>query len=123
MKMMSPVTGFEMGMKGLPLNLNMYEAAEILTSKHFQDFRMPEFGRFYLPESMGAFTNLKPLGTKEFLVDDNRGAVSSRPILTLDGTKFYLSVKGIGSTTNPFSHQPFGKSEICNMLKDDSVKE
>jgi hypothetical protein len=110
-------------MKGLPLSLNSYEAPEILTNKHFQEFKTPEFERIYLPESMGPFTSLNPLEMKEFLVDDNRGAVSNSPVLTMDGTDFYLSVKGIGSTANPFSHQLFGKTEICNMLKDSRLKD
>jgi len=110
-------------MKGLPLNLNVYEAPEVLTNKHFQKFKMPDFERIYLPESMAPFTCLNPLGTKEFLVDDNRGAVSTSPALTMDGTDFYLSIKGIGSTTSPFSHQLFGKTEISNMLKDSAQRD
>jgi hypothetical protein len=112
-----------MKLKGLPLNLNIYEASETLTNKHFQEFKMPEFERFYLPESMRPFTDLSPLGTKEFIIDDNRGAVSTSPSLKMDGTDFYLSVKGIGSTTNPFSHQLLGKAEICGLLKDSRLKD
>src|SRR5947208_4939047 len=112
-----------MKMKGLPLNLNVYETSETLTNKHFQEFKMSEFERIYLPDSMGPFTDLVPKGTKEFVVDDNRGAVSTSSCLEIDGTDFYLSVKGIGSTTNPFSHQLLGKSEICNLLKDSALKD
>jgi hypothetical protein len=112
-----------MKLKGLPLNLDIYETSEILTNKHFQEFKMPEFERIYLPESMRPFTDLSPLGTKEFIIDDNRGAVSALPSLKMDGTDFYLSVKGIGSTTNPFSHQLLGKAEICNLLKDSRLKD
>jgi len=112
-----------MKMKGLPLNLNMYETSEILTNKHFQESKMSEFERIYLPDSMGPFTDLVPIGMQEFVVDDNRGAVSTSPCLEIDGTDFYLSVKGIGSTTNPFSHQLLGKAEICNLLKDSALKE
>jgi hypothetical protein len=112
-----------MKMKGLPLDLNIYETSEVLTNRHFQGFSMPEFERAYLPESMRPFANLSPLGTKEFIMDDNRGAVSTSPSLKLDGTDFYLSVKGIGSTTNPFSHQPLGKAEICSLLKDPKLKD
>jgi hypothetical protein len=110
-------------MKGLPLELNAYEPAEVLTNKHFQEFKMPEFERVYLPESMKPFTDQSPLGTKEFVVDDNRGAVSTSPSLKIDGTDFSLSVKGIGSTTNPFSHQLLGKAEICSLLNDPSLKD
>jgi hypothetical protein len=112
-----------MKLKGLPLVLNTYEASEVLTNRHFQEFKIPEFERIYLPESMMPFTDLSPLGTKEFIVDDNRGAVSVVPCLKMDGTDFYLSVKGIGSTTNPFSHQLLGKAEICSLLTDSKLKD
>jgi hypothetical protein len=61
-----------MKLKGSPFNLNIYEASEVLTNKHFQQFKMPEFERLYLPESMRPFSDLDPLGTKEFVADDNR---------------------------------------------------
>jgi hypothetical protein len=112
-----------MKMRGLPLGLNAYETSEVLTNKHFQEFKMPEFERIYLPESMRPFTDLSPSGAKEFVIDDNRGAVSTTPSLKLDGTDFYLSVKGIGSTTNPFSRQLLGKAEICSLLKDTRLKD
>jgi len=111
-------------MKGLPLDLNVYETSEQqLTNKHFQEFKMPEFERVYLPESMRPFTDLTPIGTKEFIVDDNRGTVSPSPSLQIDGTDFYLSVKGVGSTTNPFSRQLLGKAEVCTLLKDSKLKD
>src|SRR2546422_218614 len=110
-------------MRGLPLNLDMYTASETLTNRHFQEFKMSEFERVYLPGSMRPFTDLSPLDTKEFIAEDNRGAVSNSPYLEIDGTDFYLSIKGIGSTTNPFSQQLLGKAEICNLLKDPALKD
>lgn len=112
-----------MRLKGLPLNLDMYKTSETLTNKHFKEFKMPEFEVVYLPESMRPFMILNPLDTKEFIVDDNRGAVAALPSLKLDGTDFYLSVKGVGSTTNPFSHQLLAKAEICSLLKDTQLKD
>jgi len=112
-----------MKLKGLPLDLDIYETSVVLTNKHFQDFEMHDLESVYLPESMRPFTNLVPTGTKAFIADDNRGAVSSLPCLELDGTDFYLSVKGIGSTTNPFSQQLLGKAEICSLLKDARLKD
>ncbi len=84
---------------------------------------MCEFERVYLPESMRPFTNLISIGTKAFIADDNRGAVSPLPCVELDGTDFCLSVKGIGSTINPFSQQLLGKAEICSLLKDEKLKD
>jgi hypothetical protein len=112
-----------MKLKGLPLNLKSYEVAEIVTNKHFRQFQMPEFETLYLPESMRPFTDLNPLDTKELLVDDNRGAVSPSPSLTIDGTDFHLSIKGVGSGTSPFSSRVLGKAEICDVLKDSSLKD
>ena len=66
---------------------------------------------------------MDPLGTREFLVDDNRSAVSSLPSVTIDGVDFYFSVKGIGSTTSPFSRQLLKKEEICSLLRDGTVRD
>ena len=75
-----------MKLKGQPLDLDVYETYEVLTNKYFRDFEMCEFERVYLPESMRPFTNLVATGTKSFIVDDNRGAVSALPCLELEGT-------------------------------------
>jgi len=107
-----------MKLKGQPLSLNVYEAYETLTNKQLSRFEMDEFGRIHLAECMRPFTDLEVLDTKEFNADDNRGAISSSPFLKMDGTEFYLSVKGIGSTTSPFSHRLLCKDEICRLLND-----
>lgn len=112
-----------MKMNGLPVNLNSYESSEILTNKHFVKYRNAELERFYLPDSMKPFTDQTPVEKNEFIVDDNRGAVSPSPCVTMDSTEFYLSLKGIGSTTSPFSHQLLNKAEICNLIKDSSLRE
>ena len=112
-----------MKLKGLPLNLDVYETSEVLTNKYFQNYQLPDFERLYLPPSMRPFLNLKPLETKEFIADDNRGVISAFPSLKIDGTDFYLSVKGIGSPTHPFSRQLLGKAEICATLRDSVLRE
>src|SRR2546427_6800137 len=109
--------------RGLTLTLNSYEASEVSTNKHFQEFKMPDFEAVYIPESMRPFTSLSPVGKSEFIVDDNRGAVSTLPVLQMDGTDYYFSVKGVGSTTSPFSQQLFGKSEVCGLLSDSALSE
>src|SRR5271156_2126542 len=108
----------------MPIKLNVYESPDTITNRHFRDFKMPEFERVYLPDSVKPFTEVDPIGTKELLIDDNRSAVSREPCLTIDGTDFYFSVKGIGSTTSPFSRQLFKKEEISSLLrKSDGVRE
>jgi hypothetical protein len=111
-------------LRGMPIKLNVYESPEVITNKHFQGFKMPEFERVYLPDSVKPFTEVDPIGTKELLIDDNRSAVSKEPYMAIDGMDFYFSIKGIGSTTSPFSRQLFRKEEICSLLrKSDGVKE
>lgn len=112
-----------MKMKGLPINLDTYEPPEVRTNRHFREFEMPDFEKVYLPESMRPLMRLDPLETRGFVMDDNRGAVSPTPSVSIDGTDFFLSVKGIGSTTNPFSRQLLRKSEICSLLKDPRLRE
>ena len=112
-----------MKLKGLPLELNGYNDYETLTNKHFQDFKMAEFERVYLPECMRPFVDSDPIGKEEFVVDDNRGAIFPSAALRMDGIDFFLSVKGVGSATSPFSHHSLGKSEICSTLKDTVLKE
>ncbi len=101
----------------------MYDGCATITNRHFHDFEMAEFEQIYLPESMRPFTESDPLGKKQFVVDDNRGAISPSPSLEMDGIDFFLSVKGVGSTTDPFSQQTLGKSVICGLLKDSTLRE
>src|SRR6267143_3146520 len=110
-------------LRGMPIKLNAYESAGTITNKHFQSYNLPEFEKVYLPDSVRPFTEVGPTGTKELLIDDNRSAVSREPYLTIDGTDFYFSVKGIGSTTSPFSRQLFRKEEICSILRSNRIRE
>jgi hypothetical protein len=107
----------------MPITLDVYEGDGTITNKYFRSFQMKEFEKLYLPESVRSFTGTRPAGTKGLLIDDNRSAVSDLPYVTIDGTDFYFSVKGIGSTTSPFSRQLFKKEEICSLIKNGSIKE
>jgi hypothetical protein len=112
-----------LSLRGMPISLNVYDGAEPITNKYFKAFQMPEFEKLYLPDTVKPFSEVVPLGTKELLIDDNRSAVSKQPYMAIDGTDFYFSVKGIGSTTSPFSRQLFRKEEVCSLLKSGPVKE
>ena len=101
----------------------MYEGAGTITNRYYKTFEMPDFEKIYLPDSVKPFTDAAPVGTRELLIDDNRSAMAKEPCLEIDGTNFYFSVKGIGSTTSPFSRQLFTKEEICGLLKSGSTKE
>ncbi len=109
-------------LRGVPISLDVYEGAGTITNKHFKKFQLPEFDKVYLPESARLFSETGPTGAKELLIDDNRSAVSRKPCANIDGTDFYFSVKGIGSTTSPFSRRLFTKDEICSLLKSNSIR-
>ena len=110
-------------LRGVPITLNMYEGAGTITNKFYSSFEMPEFEKIYLPDSVKPFTDAPPIGTRELLIDDNRSATARESSLEIDGTNFYFSVKGIGSTTSPFSRQLFTKAEVCGLLKSGTTKE
>jgi len=109
-------------LRGMPITLNVYDRAGTITNKYFRSFQMPEFEKIYLPDSVRPFTDTDPVGVKELLIDDNRSAVSREPHMTIDGVDFYFSVKGIGSTTSPFSRQLFKKEEICSLVKSSAIR-
>jgi hypothetical protein len=109
--------GVPIELRGVPITLTQYEGAGKVTNKYFRSFQLPDFERVYLPDSMKPFAETEPLGTKELLIDDNRSAVSREPCTAIDGTDFYFSVKGIGSTTSPFSRQLFKRDDIGGLLK------
>jgi hypothetical protein len=102
--------------------MTAYESPQVRTNKYFQKFSLVEFERVYLPESMAPFTDQNPLGQKEFLVDDNRSVVTRDPVMKIDGLDFYMNVKGVGSTTGPFSRKPLKKTDIANFLTNPRVK-
>ena len=109
-------------LRGVPITLNAYDGAGTITNKYFKSFQMPEFEKIYLPDSVKPFTDKAPVAKKELLIDDNRSAVSREPYMAIDGIDFYFSVKGIGSTTSPFSRQLLRKEEICGLLKNSTVR-
>lgn len=110
--------GDNLKIKGTPITLNAYKASKVRRSKHFLGFNMPDFDCVYLPGSMQAFSAVDPLHRKEFVVDDNRSAIEPTRSVSIDGLDFYLSVKGIGSTTNPFSRQLLREDEVASLIAD-----
>ncbi|MDG6933775.1 MAG: hypothetical protein JRN68_03670 [Nitrososphaerota archaeon] len=115
------VGGIEL--RGVPIGLSIYEGAGTITNRHFKDLKIPDFEKIYLPHSAEPFAGLEPTGEKTMLADDNRSAIDRLPCLRIDGTDFYLSVKGIGSTTSPFSRQLFRKEEVSSLVRSSGLRE
>lgn len=105
-----------MRLTGQPLTLAAYPA-ETIANPAFAGASLAAFERCYLPPALTGLIDRPPVQTLELLEDDNRGAVSAEPVATLDGLAFHLSVKGIGSATDPFSPRPLDAAlatSICD---------
>ena len=89
-------------LEGHPLNLCAYPA-ETLTNRNFGGFDLGRWDRYFLPPTLRALTDDPELEVAEAVEDDNRSAIFPDPVATLDGMPFYLSVKGLGSSIDPFS--------------------
>ena len=111
-----------MRLGGLPLELAGYRA-ESLVNRQFQGFDLAPLDRFYLPRALMPLMDEPPLETREFIEDDNRGAVGPDPVATLDGLEFYLSVKGVGSTVDPYSWRPLDRAFAAELTRDTTVRE
>jgi len=111
-----------MRLDGLPVRLTSY-AAETRTSVRFRQFPLPELDRVFLPALVASLVRASPLATQEFIEDDNRGAILREPVATLDGVPFYLSVKGIGSSVDPFSAGRLDREFVAQLSNDSTLRD
>lgn len=111
-----------MRLTGMPLSLLGYPA-ESVTNTRFQGRDLRDLDRCYLPSSLAGLSDEPHLETREFIEDDNRGAVSPEPVATLDGREFYLSVKGVGSTVDPYSWERLDRHLAAELAGDPDVRE
>ena len=111
-----------MKLAGLPLELAGFPA-ESLTNSKFRDFAPPEMDLFYLPHALTPLVPDSPRAFHQFIEDDNRGAVLPDPVATLDGQEFYLSVKGVGSSVDPYSWRPLDRAYAAELTSDPVVRQ
>jgi hypothetical protein len=111
-----------MRLSGLPLELAGYPG-ESITNRHFVDLNLARMDRYYLPRALTALVEQPPAEWWEFVEDDNRGAVFPQSIATLDGQEFFLSVKGVGSTIDPYSWRPLDRAYAAELTRDPGVRE
>ncbi|MGA7846064.1 MAG: hypothetical protein WCB18_03120 [Thermoplasmata archaeon] len=105
----------------MPLELAAYPA-ECIRNRHFQQFDIVQLERFYLPRALTALLEEAPVETREFIEDDNRGAILPNSIVTLDGTEFFLSVKGVGSTIDPYSWRTLDRAYAAELSDDPAIQ-
>lgn len=107
-----------MNILGKELPLYPRDPSYAIRSMKFNKFSLGSFEKFYMPESL---VNLKindynhPI---KFIEDDNRGAIKPEAFCNIDGTDYYLSVKGVGSTVDPYSLDPLNVFSIGSLTDD-----
>jgi hypothetical protein len=111
-----------MRLTGTPLTLAAYPA-ETINNPRFENLDLSALDRFYLAPALTGLVDRDPVATPGFLEDDNRGAVSPEPVATLDGTEFFLSVKGVGSTVDPYARRPLDSAAALELTEDAGVRE
>jgi hypothetical protein len=87
---------------GNPIRLSEY-LAETITNRQFAGYDLARWDRYFLPSGLTSLADAPPLGSVEGIEDDNRSAILPGPAATIDGMPFFLSVKGVGSSVDPFS--------------------
>jgi len=106
---------------GPPLRLWEY-AASTRVNRRFASFPLEAWDRCFLPGTLAALVDAPPLAAHEFVEDDNRSAIDPVPAATLDGQPFFLSVKGVGSATDPFAHRPLDAGRAAELTDDPEVR-
>jgi hypothetical protein len=106
---------------GPTVTLSSYRA-DTVTNRRFEGHDLARLDRFYLPPALTGLYDGTPEATETFVEDDNRSAILPEPVATIDGESFYLSVKGIGSTVLPFSHEPLDRPAAALAAGDADVR-
>ncbi len=110
-----------MRLNGHPLSLTAFPA-ETVTNRQFAGPLGAPFGAYFLPASLATLAPGPPGALREFVEDDNRGAVLPEPVATLDGLEFYLSVKGVGSSVAPYSWRSLDRAYAAELAHDPAVR-
>jgi len=113
--------GKDLRLNGHPLPLLAFPA-ETITNRHFQPFALNGLDRYFLPPTLAPLADGPEVERVDAIEDDNRSAILPEPVASLDGLPFYLSVKGIGSTVDPFSLRRLDAAYAAELTDDPEVK-
>jgi hypothetical protein len=102
---------------GSPLPLQEF-AAEGRENPRFSGVDLRGLDVVFLPPSVARLMDGPPRAVRTFIEDDNRGAILPEPVARLDGTEFFLSVKGVGSAVDPFSYDRLDGRAAARLVRD-----
>jgi hypothetical protein len=111
-----------MHLLGKNITLYRYNAETALRNEALLNIVNPELNSIFIADSMNAFMNSEPIEKMEFIEDDNRSAILPDPFVSIDGIDFFLSVKGIGSTTDPFSMRSLDRFHVQSLVNSIELK-
>jgi hypothetical protein len=97
--------------------------AETITNRNFERYDLGGLDRYFLPPSLVPLADGTEVDVLDAIEDDNRSAIVPDPIASLDGLPFYLSVKGVGSTVDPFSMRRLDSAYATELTDDPGVSE
>ena len=111
-----------MHLLGKNITLYRYNAETALKNEAFKSIEAPQLNSIYIPDSMVPLIHDDPAEKMEFIEDDNRTAILPDPFVSIGGIDYYLSVKGIGSTTDPFSMRSLDRFHVMSLVNNLDLK-
>ena len=111
-----------MHLLGKNITLYRYNAETALKNEAFKSIEAPQLNSIYIPDSMVPLIHDDPTEKMEFIEDDNRTAILPDPFVSIGGIDYYLSVKGIGSTTDPFSMRSLDRFHVMSLVNNLDLK-
>jgi hypothetical protein len=108
---------------GKELPLYPHEPRKTIRNTNFKNFQIESMEKFYLPGSSHNLVGREGIFSMNFIEDDNRGSILQGELCEIDGTEFFLSVKGVGSSVDPYSLESLNINNISSLSHSIEVRE
>lgn len=106
---------------GKSIKLYFLKTDEKKGNRNFEHDEISSVEGLFLPESIKQMFPEYKYSEMNLIEDDNRSAIFPDPFVTIGETDFFLSVKGIGSTTDPYSMELLSKANTLVLSRNESM--
>ncbi len=106
---------------GKSIKLYFLKIDEKKGNRNFEQDEISSVEGLFLPESIKQMFPEYKYSEMNLIEDDNRSAIFPDPFVTIGETDFFLSVKGIGSTTDPYSMELLSKANTLVLSRNESM--
>ena len=106
---------------GKSIKLYFLKIDEKKGNRNFEHDEISSVEGLFLPESIKQMFPEYKYSEMNLIEDDNRSAIFPDPFVTIGETDFFLSVKGIGSTTDPYSMELLSKANTLVLSRNESM--